>query len=67
MTSTGHDVNALVELATTHADKWGDSCHHALAEEVVRLREEIASLKGCPDCASPTRHGWPCPTTQEDK
>jgi hypothetical protein len=26
---TGHDVNALVDLATDHADKWGDSCHHA--------------------------------------
>jgi hypothetical protein len=36
---TGHDVNALVDLATAHKDKWGDSCHHALAGEVVRLRE----------------------------
>lgn len=35
----GHDVDALVDLATTHAGSWGDSCHHALAEEVVRLRD----------------------------
>ena len=45
MNSAWHDVNALVELATRHAGTWGDSCHHALAQEVVRLRTELAARK----------------------
>ena len=36
-----HDIDALVSLATEHADKWGDSCHHALGNEIVRLREIV--------------------------
>lgn len=42
--SPDHDVNALVYLATTHKAEWGDSCHHALAEEIVRLRGINACL-----------------------
>jgi hypothetical protein len=44
-----HDINALVDLATIHKAKWGDSCHHALGAEVVRLRKSegvlLAQLK----------------------
>ncbi len=43
--ATDHDVNALVDLATKHADQWGDSCHHALAGEIVRLRERAAATR----------------------
>lgn len=38
-----HDVNALVDLATEHPDKWGDSCHHAMAQEIVRLRNKLSA------------------------
>jgi hypothetical protein len=41
---TDHDVNALVSLATTHSDRWGDSCHHALAQEIVTQRQRILEL-----------------------
>lgn len=43
-----HDIDALVSLATDHKDNWGDSCHHALAAEVVRLRAELAAAKTPP-------------------
>jgi hypothetical protein len=42
--TTDHDVNALVDLATIHSDRWGDSCHHALAEEIVTQRQRILDL-----------------------